>query len=435
MKRLLPLAALIFLNTGAFAAGFDDLAIGASDIGAAAEDLRPTAADPEPAEELPSWDDYFARLEPEMSPGGLSAASLNRLDLLVDGDEVMAAAVADIRNAVKFIHIEVFHWQPDETGFRMRDLLAERVRGGVQVRVILDQYGSALMPWSGKAKELVRSMREAGIDVRIRGFEPLHLDHRKVMVMDDGAGGLTAYTGGMNIGDDYQRGWHDQQTRVAGPAITSLHRSFLNAWSELTGEKLSDFPEPQEAAGGKYTRVIAHTGGNADRNIKKAYLLAIGAARKSIRIENPYFTDKDVINALIAAASDQRRPGLKVQLIVPARTDMPVTLRGFRSHYPAMLKAGVEVYEYQPRMAHLKVAVMDGLWSTVGSSNLDDMSLKHNDEMNLLVLDEAFAAELESRIFEKDIAQSLRVTDYNFNIIDSISGQLPFRTAEAGTAP
>ena len=143
-----------------------------------------------------------------------------------------------------------------------------------------------------------------------------------------------------------------------------------------------------------------------------------------IRIEDPYFTDKNVIGALIKAA---QRPGMKVQLIVPLKDDEKFTLRAFRAHYPDMLKAGIEIYEYQPRMEHLKVSVMDHLWATVGSSNLDDESMKFNNEMNLLVMDRVFAASIDQRIFEVDIPQSKRITKYKPSIGDIIDEHMPFK--------
>ena len=378
------------------------------------------------APEAAAWEDYFYKLGAAVNKGGLTDAGNNTLELLVDGQEVIKAAGPDIKNARSFIHIKIFQWQADEIGGSLRDLLEQKVKAGVRVRVILDSLGSSLLSPESPAKRFVKSMSGAGIEVKVRKFQLLHLDHRKVIVMDDGNNGLVAYTGGMNIGNDYQRNWHDQQTRITGPATALLQRAFLDGWKNITGEELSGFPAAQPVKGGAHTYVITHTGGDADRNIKKAYLLAINTARRIIRIEDPYFTDRDITAALVKAAADPQRPGLKVQLLVPATNDMPVTLRAFRSHYTDMLKAGIEVYEYQPRMEHLKVAVMDHIWATVGSSNLDPQSMKYNDELNLLVFDRDFAADIDKRIFENDIAQSLRITSYSPNLGDAISGHLPF---------
>ena len=179
---------------------------------------------------------------------------------------------------------------------------------------------------------------------------------------------------------------------------------------------------------GARTYVLTHRGGDSSQNIKKAYLLAIKTARQSIRIEDPYFTDKDIIKALVTAAADPARPDLRVQLIVPAKNNHMLTLKAFRSHYPKLIKAGVEIYEYQTRMEHLKVAVMDHVWTTLGSSNLDAQSLKYNDELNLIVLDESYARETEERIFDKDIRESVRITSYKPGFAENFASHLPFLT-------
>ena len=370
-----------------------------------------------------NWGSYFQTLGGSIK-SGLFDAGANKLTLLVDGQEVIQSVVADVNNARKFIHIEVFAWQADEVGAQFRDLLAAKVKAGVSVRVILDKVGSNLLKPNSPEHKFVVSMIKDGIKVKVRPFQVLHLDHRKVMAMDDGNGGLVAYTGGMNIGNDYQRNWHDQQTRVEGPAIGYLHQSFLDDWKKVAGEALSGFPPVPSGNGAAHTYVITHIGGDTDQNIKRAYLLAINTARQLIRIEDPYFTDKNVIGALIKAA---QRPGMKVQLIVPLKDDEKFTLRAFRAHYPDMLKAGIEIYEYQPRMEHLKVSVMDHLWATVGSSNLDDESMKFNNEMNLLVMDRVFAASIDQRIFEVDIPQSKRITKYKPSIGDIIDEHMPFK--------
>ncbi|MDD5210586.1 MAG: phospholipase D-like domain-containing protein [Elusimicrobiales bacterium] len=454
MKRIIPLKLTSMLALALLSGAFPGALSGAG-IGAMPQNIRPfadtfsrppdaplppeaslpAAVTPPAAPEAAAWEGYFRRLGETVRKGGLTDAGKNMLELLVDGREVMDAAGPDIAQARSFIHIKIFQWQADEIGASLRDVLEKKVKAGVRVRVILDSLGSSLMAPDGPEKRFVKSMKSAGIEVKVRKFQLLHLDHRKVIVMDNGYDGLVAYTGGMNIGNDYQRNWHDQQTRINGPAAELLNRAFLDGWKKVTGEELSGFPAAKAVEEGAQTYVITHTGGDTDRNIKKAYLLAINTARQLIRIEDPYFTDKDIIKALINAASDPRRPGLKIQLVVPAINDMPVTLRAFRSHYPDMLKAGIEVYEYQPRMEHLKVAVMDHIWSTVGSSNLDPQSLKYNDELNLLVFDKEFAAEIDSRIFDNDIAQSLRITAYKPNAGDDISGHLPFLTPQLNLPP
>ena len=387
---------------------------------------------PEEQKPLESWDSYSQTVADESTSGGLWYGGKNDVTLLVNGAEAIPRIVQDVDNAKSFIHIEVYKWQPDEIGMEFVELLAKKVKEGVKVRVILDQFGSfggdSLLP----EEKLEKEMLAAGIEVVVRpvGAAPLfhaetsHLDHRKVMVMDDGGGSMVAYTGGMNVGDNSELNWHDQQTRVVGPATARLHQSILDAWEKATGQRLSGFSGASEVPGGAKTYVIEHVGGNADQNIKKAYIEAINRAKVSIRIEDPYFSDKDVIDALVDAATDPRRPQLQVQLIVPAKDDNQANLRAFRDHYPQMLKAGIQIYEYQPCMEHMKVSVMDHLWSTVGSSNLDAVSMSYNDELNLILFDLPFAAHMDHDIFEKDLQQSKRIQDYKPTPRDAIDAHI-----------
>jgi cardiolipin synthase len=360
------LAALAALPCCAVAAGTD------FDSGGAAQPASSNAissqqvpqADMSNANSNADWQDYISRLTALIKGGGLHNAGVNDLRLLVDGAQVMPSVKQDILNAKSFVDIEVFQFEPDQIGGALAALLARKVQQGVHVRIILDYYGSFVDNSKDDENKLVDSMRKAGIEVQVRPYQLLHLDHRKVMVMDDGNGGLLAYTGGMNIGRHYQQLWHDQQTRVVGPAVTPLHQSFLDDWKKLTGQNLSGFTVSAPPQSGAQTYVITHVGGDTDENIKQAYLLAIKTARRSIRIEDPYFTDDDILKALMGAAA---LPGMKVQLIVPKQDDEMITLHAFRAHYPDLIKAGVEVYEYQPRMEHRR-------WTISGSRRAPPIS-------------------------------------------------------------
>lgn len=230
------------------------------------------------------WDNYFKRLFSVAKSGGMRSAGANRLELLVDGQEAFSALNRDIARARQFIHIKMFIWSPDEYGTELSGILAAKAKEGVRVRITLDFCGAYLFNPVGKMKKLIASMRDAGIELKVGSFRPLHADHRKVLVMDDGEGGMTAYTGGMNIGVEYRHNWHDQLTRVTGPATSALHQSFLDDWEILAGQILSGFPAVQPERNGARTYVLTQRGGDKNQNIKKAYLLAIKTARLSIRI-------------------------------------------------------------------------------------------------------------------------------------------------------
>jgi cardiolipin synthase len=354
------------------------------------------------------WAGYLRYLD---TVAETSSAGRNQVQFLIDGADVIAPGLAVIDDAKYTIHMEVFQLQGDEVGRAVAERLAAKAAKGVKVRLLLDEHGTAPdEPSGGPVRELIALMRASGVDVRVRTtpFAASHLDHRKVMVVD----GDVAFTGGMNIGKSYQVDWHDQQTMVIGPAVARLQDNFLEQWRAQGGQvdpnEPGVYPKIEEPASGVETRVVMHRGGAADQNIKAAYIRAFATAQNSIRIANPYFMDADVVRTLCEAAGRK----VKVQVVLPEDNDVKIVQRGSRAYYPDMIKAGVEVYEYQGRMAHEKVAVIDTYWSTVGSSNLDTRSLSSNDELNLVLMDRPLAAYIERHLFDADLQKSKRITDY-----------------------
>jgi len=351
---------------------------------------------------------------------GSRSSGLNKIDFLIDG-AVLPAAEAAIDGARKSIHIEVYQLQADEIGWGLARKLAAKAKEGVQVRLLVDFYGSGVKK-GAEIQKLLAFLRESGAEAltndsaRWTGSR----DHRKVMVID----GELGFAGGMNIGGHYQVDWHDQQSFISGPAVARLQDSFLEHWAEAGGavqekDRAEFYPELKEIPGGVEARVVCHRG-NEDRNIKAMYLRAFHTAQRSIRVAAPYFGDPDIVDALSAAAAR----GVRVQIVLPALNNKKIAMQSSRSFYPQLLKAGAEVYEYQGRMAHQKVAVIDGLWSSFGSSNLDSRSLKNNDELNVVALDAGLAGRIGSDMFDKDLPQSLRILKYKPTLMDRIAGRL-----------
>lgn len=342
---------------------------------------------------------------------GSPVTSGNRVTTLIDGDQIFPAMLRAIRSARRTITFETYIFEKGEIPQRFAAALAERARAGVKVHVILDAIGGA------KSRPYHAMMREAGVDLHIyrpawRSLLPQRYNnrtHRKLLVID----GRVGFIGGVGIGDQWRgRGhspehWHDLHYRVEGPAVAQLQSTFMENWIEGDGLRLSGsgyFPK-LSPAGRLSGSVFASSPERYNRKAQLMFHLAISGARRSILIENAYFLpDKTTVEALADAA----RRGVHVQLIVPGQhMNQKAVQRGARRLFVGLAAAGVEVYEYEPTMAHAKLLIADGLFVSVGSSNLDSRSLRINDEANLNVFDAGFAAE-QTRIFRRDLARSKR---------------------------
>lgn len=347
----------------------------------------------------------------------------NKVTLLYDGPQTMASMIQAIGAAKDHINLETYIFDQDAVGLQFADLLMERQRSGVQVHIIYDAIGTI-----GTPQAFFDRMREAGIHlVAFNPVNPLKLvgpwapnnrDHRKILVVD----GLVAFTGGVNISSTYSNsslfrsksrsqakvGWRDTHIRIEGPAVAALQWEFLNNWVGQQAPALSDsnFFPPLHAAGDKLVRILASAPQGGDPDIYTAYILAINAAEKSIHITCAYFVpDAQILLALTNAA----RRGVDVKIILPGVLESGLVFHAGRSFYTDLLTSGVRVYELQIAVLHAKTAVVDRIWSTVGSANIDLRSFLHNYELNAVVLDPEFGLALESA-FEEDLRYSVEVT-------------------------
>jgi cardiolipin synthase len=238
-------------------------------------------------------------------------------------------------------------------------------------------------------------------------------DHRKILIID----GKVAISGGVNISNVYStrlsggkkvKGdplpWRDTDVQIEGPAVAEFQKLFLDTWSKQKGPELSKpnyYPKMKED-GNALVRVVGSTPGSDNRITFIVYVAAITFAERSIHLTNAYFVpDKQILNAFTDAA----RRGVDVKIILPSNTDFQFIISAARHHYSELLQAGVKIYERRKVLLHAKTAVIDGVWSTVGSTNLDSLSLLSDDEVNAVILSHEFAVEME-RMFAKDLAQS-----------------------------
>ncbi len=339
----------------------------------------------------------------------------NRIELLVDGPETFRAIFAEIREARHHIHIETFIFRDDEIGQLMSELLIQKARQGVQVRVIYDSFGSTMA-----TPAFFDRMREGGVEVH--EFRPFNMitmvpvwhshmrHHRKLFVMD----GRVAFVGGLNITRVYRRSaaeppakpmiddrWRDTHVRIRGPVVSDLQRVFIDMWNELhqdgSGKVIDDgqagyFP-PLEREGNSLVRVIYSFGGTDTYEVYDSHVHAFAKARQRIYITQGYFAPNPEFLAILREAREERE--VDVELLLPGFTDVWITFHSSQGTYNTLMDANVRLYERRDALLHAKTAIVDNVWSTVGSANMDYRSFAHNNEMNIVVYDHEFVQDLE----------------------------------------
>lgn len=354
---------------------------------------------------------------------GVGFSANNRVVLFKRGTEKFADLFCAIRQARHSIHCEYFNFRNDSISKALFTLLAEKAAEGVEVRVLFDGFGNSSNNRPLRRSHLKR-LRASGIE--IYEFDPvrfpwfnhvLHRDHRKIVVID----GCVAYTGGMNVADYYLKGkpefgeWRDIHARVEGDAVGKLQAVFIGFWNKVTGQDVSGsqyYPGTRDAArlfsalapdtcstsGHKYVAVVDRTPGRSDRIIHDTFVKAIDGARSQIQIINPYFTlCGHIRRALIRAA----RRGVDVEVMLSAKSDIPITPRIVEYNAHKLMEQGVNIYFFEGGFHHSKIMMVDSLYAFIGSANLNSRSLSFDYECNLLVADRPTTATLQ-RIFETD---------------------------------
>jgi cardiolipin synthase A/B len=344
---------------------------------------------------------------------GSSVVSGNRVEILLNGDEIFPAKLRAIKGARKTINYAQYVFEQGDPSRDIANALAERCRAGVTVNLLLDAVGALSMP-----DEYRQLMQQAGC--RIETFRPLspfevdkvnNRNHRRILVVDGkvaitGGSGTSGKWGGNGRTEDH---WRDTDVWVEGPVVEQLQGAFAENWLETTGVALGGrdyFPSPLEPKGKVAAQAVRSSPASGSAPMYVVMLLAMASAQHSIYITNPYFLpDKKMIKTLTATA----KRGVRVVVLLPGAIDHNLVRQASRSELGKLLEAGVEVYEYGPALLHAKTMVVDGRWATVGSTNLDQRSFSLNDEINLVVYDEAVARKLE-RVFQDDLSRSKQVT-------------------------
>ena len=371
---------------------------------------------------------------------GITFTDNNSVTLLFSGQEKFDDMFAAIRQARHSIHLEYFNFRNDSIASLLFDLLREKRREGVEVRAMFDGFGNDSNNQPLK-KYHVEALRSDSVD--IYEFDPIrfpwvnHLwprDHRKIVVID----GNVAYTGGMNVADYYIKGteqvgaWRDMHCRIEGGAVDDLQRIFARAWRKVTGEDISQAPQyfrandtvrisnlkpdTTETASHKLVGIVNREPGTVRSDdgrllgknsaVRFFYVNAINDARDSIRIINPYFTLIPSVNKALKRALKR---GVKVELMISAKSDIPLTPDCAFYNMHKMMKRGADVWLYQPGFHHSKIMMIDGSFCTVGSTNLDARSLRFDYEENAVIIDRATTRELD-QMFDRDKQQSVYLT-------------------------
>ncbi|HSH72473.1 MAG TPA: cardiolipin synthase [Methylophilaceae bacterium] len=357
----------------------------------------------------------------------------NRVELLVDGPPTYDSMFAAIKEAKDNINMETFILEDDEIGHRFAAALLEKQQSGVQVNLMYDSVGSINTP-----KEFFQPLIDSGMNVlefnpinplkARKGWNVNNRDHRKLLVVD----GKVAYVGGINISSVYSAGsfgsstgsagerkkakhkdsdgisWRDTHLRMEGPVVGEFQKLFMETWDKQHGQPLAarDY-YPQAISSGR--DIVRAIGSSPDDEYSLMYMTlisAINSAETQVYITNAYFVPDP---QLLTALKDAVARGVDVRLLLPSKTDSSLVFYASRSYYNELLSAGVKIYERQDAILHAKTALIDGVWSTVGSTNLDWRSFLHNQEINAVMLGQDFGAQMQT-MFENDLQSSKAIT-------------------------
>jgi len=346
----------------------------------------------------------------------------NSIKLFFNGHDKFVDLFATFEQAKDHINLEYFNFRNDSIASLTFDILGDAVKRGVEVRAMFDAFGNSSNNQPLKKKH-IGAIREKGIE--LVKFDPItfpwvnHIvprDHRKIVVVD----GKVGYTGGMNIADYYVNGlegigaWHDIHMRIEGEAVEKLQDIFLETWNEETKQQVggdefyyrpTSWPKDMNTP----IAIVDRAPGKTPKAIRRAYAAAIDAAQEKIQIINPYFVPTHLVKKALKKAIKR---GIKVQIMIPAKSDIPFTPDVAEVAVHRLMKRGAEIYLFNGGFHHSKVMMIDDSFCTVGTANLDSRSLRYDYETNAFMFDKAVTKQLTD-LFERDLKNCTQMTpDY-----------------------
>lgn len=343
----------------------------------------------------------------------------NDVKILKSGHEKFIDLFAEIEKAKHHIHLEYFNFRNDSIANKLFDLLAKKAEEGVQIRALFDAFGNSSNNQPLKKKHL-KEIRKRGIE--IEPFDPMrfpwinhafHRDHRKIVIID----GTIAYTGGMNIADYYINGlpelgeWRDMHIRIEGDAVALLQNIFLDMWNNCTKQQIGgeDY-YPQKTTNtntpNKEVAIIDRNPKKTKKLMRRVYAKAIESANSNIQIINPYFTPTSIIKKAIKKATEK---GVKVEIMISGKSDIPFSPDASMYIVNKLRKKGADIYIFNGGFHHSKIMMVDSLYCTVGSTNLNSRSLRYDYEVNAFIFNPQTTEELIT-IFKKDQEESTLLT-------------------------
>lgn len=349
----------------------------------------------------------------------------NKVTLLESGEIKFADLFEHIRQAKHHIHLEYFNFRNDSIANLLFDILAEKVADGVEVRALFDAFGN----WSNNKplkKRHLKAIRDRGVEIVM--YDPLRFpwinhvfarDHRKIVIID----GKIGYTGGMNIADYYINGlpeigdWRDMHVRIEGSAVANLQDIFLSIWNESTNQNIGGDPyyptsifEDEEEKGNKIVAIVDRAPYETPKIMRQAYIQSLDVAQYKVQLINPYFAPTRSIKKAIKRALKR---GVKVEILIPAKSDIPFTPDAAFYTANKLRERGADVYLFNGGFHHAKIMMVDSAFCTVGSTNLNSRSLRYDYEVNAFIFNSETTQELIT-IFEQDKLNSTLLTEEGY---------------------